>query len=175
VRYSIELDLAVLLRVHHRPFELVITSVGRPWLSVALCQIIQADSMVVLDVIGVDEALPVAVAVHKGNTRGASARLHGPPGLEARDRIGGHTFVIELGIHQVPAVGVMPGKVEQIYSREDDEESAEQGDCVDCIGGIETLEENERSAERSRRERNVVEGVDTMEKIFVRTEMLDFS
>jgi hypothetical protein len=64
----------------------------------------------------------------------------------------------------MPAVGVMPGKVEQIYSREDDEESAEQGDCVHCIGGIEPLEEDERSAERSRRERNVVEGVDTKER-----------
>lgn len=131
--------------------------------------------MVVLNVIGVDETLPIAVAVHKGNARGASARLHGPPGLEAGNCIGGHAFVIELGIDQMPAVGVMPGKVEQIYSREDDEESTEQGDCVDRIGGVEPLEENERSAKRSRRERNVVEGIDTMEEIFVRTRILEFS
>lgn len=132
--------------------------------------------MIVLDVVRVDETFSITVAVHEGNARGASARLHGPPGLEAGDRIGGHAFVVELGIHQMPTVGVMPGKVEQVYSREDNEESAEQGDCVDCIGGIETLEENERSAERSRRERNVVEGVDTMERrVFVRTEILDYS
>lgn len=112
MRYSIELDLAVLLRVYHRPFALVIASVGRPWLSVTLCQVVHADPMVVLDVVGVDETFPIAVAVHKGNARGASARLHGSPGLEAGDRIGGHAVVVELGIHQMPTVGVMPGKVE---------------------------------------------------------------
>lgn len=79
--------------------------------------------MVVLDIIGVDETLPISVAVHKGNARRASARLHGPPGLEAGNRVGGDTFVVELGIDEMPAIGVMPRKVEKIHSREDDEES----------------------------------------------------
>jgi hypothetical protein len=34
---SIELDLGVLLRVHHSPFAPVISRVGRAWLPVALC------------------------------------------------------------------------------------------------------------------------------------------
>jgi hypothetical protein len=49
--------------------------------------------------------------------------LHGPPGLEAGNRVGGDTFVVELGIDEMPAIGVMPRKVEKIHSREDDEES----------------------------------------------------
>ena len=78
----------------------------------------------------------------------------------------------------MPAIGVMPRKVEKIHSREDDEESTQQGDCVDCVGGIEALEENERRAERSRRERHVVEGVNTIRADFISTRLgkiyLDF-
>lgn len=80
--------------------------------------------MVVLDVIGVDETLPIAVAIHKGNARRASARLHRPPCLEAGDRVGGHAFIVELGIDHMTAVRVMSRKVEKVHSREDDEESA---------------------------------------------------
>lgn len=74
----------------------------------------------------------------------------------------------------MPTVRVMSRKVEKVHSREDDEETTQQGDCVDCIGGIETLEENERSAERSCRERHIVEGVDTMEELFISTPVLAF-
>ena len=164
---SIQLDLAVLLCVHHSPFALVIARICRTWLPITLCQVVHANPVVVLNIIGVNETLPVAVAVHEGNARGASARLHRSPSLEAGYRIGGYSLVVKLGIDQVAPVRVMAGKIEKIHSREDDEESTEQGDCVHCIGGVEPLEEDERSAERSRRESNIVEGVDTIAAMFV--------
>ena len=55
-------------------------------------------------------------------------------------------------------------EVQEIYAREDDEETAEQGDGVDCGCSVEALEEEARSDEGTGREHDVVEGVDTESK-----------
>lgn len=73
----------------------------------------------------------------------ASAGLHGPPGLKAGDAVRGDTIIIQLGVEHLPSVWVMSGEIQQVNTREDDQEAAEQRNGVDRIGGVEPLEENE--------------------------------
>jgi hypothetical protein len=45
-----------------------------------------------------------------------------------------------LGAEAVGTIGVVARKVEEVDTGEDDEETAEQGDCVYGGGGVEALE-----------------------------------
>lgn len=116
--------------------------------------------MVVLGIVRVDESLAITVAVKVCAGRTPTG-LHGQPGLEARNAICRHPFVVKLGIDHVPSIGVVSGQVEEVHAGEDDKESAQQRDGVDRIRGVEPLKENKRGAKCGGRERDIVEGVHT--------------
>lgn len=61
------------------------------------------------------------------------------------------------------AVRIGAGEVQQVDAREDDEEAAEEGDCVYGRGCVEAAEEEEGGDESEGCEGYVVEGVDTGE------------
>ena len=88
-----------------------------------------------------------------------ASRLHAAPGREAADGIAGDA-VGERVAEGVAAVGIVAGQVEQVDAGEDDEEAAEEGDCVYGGGGVEALEQKAGCDEREGREGYVVEGVD---------------
>tara|TARA_R110002003_G_scaffold244_4_gene17418 strand:- start:2262 stop:2459 length:198 start_codon:yes stop_codon:yes gene_type:complete len=60
------------------------------------------------------------------------------------------------------AVGILAREVQKVDAREDDEEAAEEGDCVHSGSGIEALEEEEGRDERAGGEGYVVERVYTV-------------
>lgn len=74
----------------------------------------------------------------------------------------GRNSVAEAVAECAATVGVFARKVEEVYAREDDEESAEEGNCVDGVCGIEAAEEKEGRDEGAGGEGNVVEGIDTV-------------
>lgn len=94
-----------------------------------------------LHIVCVDKPLTIAVCIEE-RARGASARLHGAPGLEARQTICGHSIFVELRVHQGVSIGVVSREVEEVNAGEDDEESTEQGDRIDGICSVESLEKD---------------------------------
>lgn len=54
---------------------------------------------------------------------------------------------------------ILPGEIEQVDAREDNEEATNQADGVDCVGGVEASEENEGSDKNGGGEEDVVNRV----------------
>jgi len=54
--------------------------------------------------------------------------------------------------------------VKEVYAGEDDEETAEEGDCIDWVGSVEAAEEDEGCTKGGSGEGNIVEGVDSVFK-----------
>lgn len=88
----------------------------------------------------------------------AAARLHTAARGEARDAIG-RGSVAEVVSERARTVGVVAREVEEVDAREDDEEAAQERDCVDGRGGVEAAEEEERCNEGAGCERHVVKRV----------------
>jgi hypothetical protein len=65
------------------------------------------------------------------------------------------------------AVGIVAREIEEVDTGEDDEESAEQRDCVYSRCGVEALEKQERRDEGTSREAYIVEGIHTINVSFV--------
>lgn len=59
------------------------------------------------------------------------------------------------------SVGVVAGEVQEVYTRENDEESTEQRYRIDCICGVESLEKDEGGAKGRGCEGDVVERIHT--------------
>ena len=74
---------------------------------------------------------------------------------EARYAVRGDS-VAETVCECAAAVGVFAREVEEVHARKNDEEAAEEGDCVHSIGCVESAEEEEGRNEGAGREGYVV-------------------
>lgn len=72
----------------------------------------------------------------------AAAGLHGPPSLETGDSVRWDSFIVKFRVEHVSSIWVVSGKIQKIYTGEDDQKSTEQGDGVDSVGGVESLEKD---------------------------------
>lgn len=101
----------------------------------------------VFNVVGPNEPFAITMAIEIGDTRRAatvrlvtSTGLHRATGLEARNAIRRHSFVVQLAVEQMSPVGVMSRKIQEVDTGEDNQESAQKGDGVDSIGGVKAFE-----------------------------------
>lgn len=138
--------------------------VRRTWFTFTLLvQFSQAKGSA-LNVVGVDETLAVGLSVHKRDVRGTSpvrvlapSRLHRPPSVEAGNAVCGNAiFFVDFAVKELATVRVVSGKVEEVYSREDNQESAKERNSVHRVRGIKAFEKNKRRAKSCRSEGDVV-------------------
>lgn len=97
---------------------------------------------------------------------GAAASLHGATGQGTRHGIRGNTVKVEatavpIQLHMAMSFGVFTREIEEIYTSEDCEETAQERDCVDSIAGVEALEKDEGCDKGAGGEGDVVQRVDT--------------
>lgn len=108
-----------------------------------LGQIREAETGILFFVVSMDQALAIAsvaiaIAAHAHAVAFvAPSCLHAASRLDARDEVG-RNAVFGCSAEHLAAVGVGAREVEQVYTGEDDEEAAEEGDGVDGVGGVES-------------------------------------
>lgn len=109
-------------------------------------------------------------------TSAAVVQRNGPVGADpirghahAREDAGvEHAVPWSSAVKQLRAIGIRPGNVEQVHAEESDDEAADQRERVDDVVGAQAPKKDERGYDSSRREADVVDGIDAGESPLVR-------